>query len=344
MSSTINPGSSEAGGLLTIVIVSWNVRDYLSGCLRSLEDGGVTKWAEVVVVDNESRDGSDEMVLRDFPAVTLVRAGENLGFSRANNLAIRRSSARYVLLLNPDTVVPPGAIEALVAEMEKEPRIGAVGPRQHGRDGRIQLEGAVNQPTVWNTLCDLTFLARLRPRSRLFARRTMGWWDHLDDRDVPGIAGSAMLLRRAALEEVGVLDDTMFCGEDMDLCRRLVQAEWRVRYLGSVAITHYGGESVKRSNAGLQRQIAYQSFWLYLQKHEGPVVAAVMVASVVGVSLVGWAITRVALAVPALPAAAAFSVRRYNELCRALLVWGVTDKWEFRHALGAAPAGRGGTR
>src|SRR5688572_11864436 len=194
MSSTISPGSSDPGGArLTIVIVTWNVRDYLGDCLRSLMAAGVPAWAKVVVVDNASADGSAEMVEREFGFVHLMRAGSNLGFTRGNNLALRQADTEYVLLLNPDTLVPSGALEELVAVMDVHRSIGAVAPRQYSRDGRVQLEAAVDLPTVWNAFCDLTLLSRVFPRSRFFSRRTMGWWDHRDDRDVPGLAGSALL-------------------------------------------------------------------------------------------------------------------------------------------------------
>jgi GT2 family glycosyltransferase len=322
---------------LTIVIVTWNVRDYLRDCLQSLIAAGVPAWAKVVVVDNASADGSAEMVEQEFGFVHLMRAGGNLGFSRGNNLALRLADTEYVLLLNPDTLVPAGALEALVAVMDVHRSIGAVAPRQYSRDGRVQLEAAVDLPTVWNAFCDLTLLSRVFPRSRLFSRRTMGWWDHRDDRDVPGLAGSALLIRRMALDQVGLLDETMFCAEDMDFCRRLAEAHWRVRYLGTIAITHFGGASIKRSNPGLQRQIAYQSFWLYLRKHDGPLVAGLMTATVLGVSLLGWIATAWLRVVPGLPSGLADARDRFFEIAVALLTWALANKTAFSHPLAAPP-------
>lgn len=339
MSSTTSPGSSDSiARPLTIVIVTWNVRDYLGDCLRSLRIAGVPTWAEIVVVDNASTDGSADMVAREFPFATLVRSEVNLGFTRGNNLAMRSASTPYVLLLNPDTLVPAGALEALVTAMDDDSSLGVAGPRQVDREGHTQLEAAVAQPTVWNALCDLALLSRLFPTSRVFSRRTMGWWDHADDRDVPGIAGSAMLLRRTALDRVGLLDETMFCAEDMDLCRRIRTAGWRVRYLGSVAITHFGGASIKRSDAAMQRQIAYQSFWLYLRKHDGRVAAALMTAGVVAISLAGWIVTGALGLIPGWPQHVTEALRKYRRLAVALMQWGVMDKRRFRHALAAPPS------
>ncbi len=296
-------------------------------------------WAAVWVVDNDSADGTADAVKAAFPFVTLLQAGSNLGFSRANNLAIRRTSSKYVLLLNPDTLVSAGALERLVDEMEASPAIGTVAPRQLSRTGAVQFEAGVNLPDVWNGFCDLALLSRVFPHSRIFNRRLMGWWDHKDDRDVAGVAGSAMLLRRAALDRVGLLDETMFCGEDMDMCRRLAADGWRIRYLASATITHFGGESVKRSNAGLQRQIAYQSFWLYLRKHDGRFMAAAMAASVFMVASIGWTATAVGRWLPGVPENVRGAMDRYHALTRALLAWSVTNKGRFRHQL-AAPPGR----
>ena len=318
---------------LTIVIVSWNVRHHLADCLRSLHASGANRWATVVVVDNASTDESADMIDRDFPWVTLVRSTQNLGFTRANNLAIRSARTPHVLLLNPDTVVPAGALEALVGAMDADSTLGVVGPRLVGLDGAIQFEGAASQPTAWNALCDLAMLSRVFPRSRVFSRRTLGWWDHRDDRDVPGIAGAAMLLRRTALDQVGLLDETMFCVEDMDLCRRMTTAGWRVRYIGTTAITHVGGGSIKQADAGRQRQIAYHSFWIYLRKHDGPFAAAVMAAGVFAVSLAGWSAAGLMRMFLRRSSGVAQSLGRIQHLAAALIAWSLTNKWQFRHPL-----------
>lgn len=338
MSSTISPGSSEpVGPSLTIAIVSWNVRDELADCLRSLDQAGVPAWARIVVVDNASADGSAEMVEQAFGFATLVRAGSNLGFARANNLVLRAATTPYVLLLNPDTIVPAGALEALVRSMNADPGLGAAAPRQHSLDGSIQFEAAVSLPTIWNATCDLALLSRLFPRSRFFSRRTMGWWDHRDDRDVPAIAGSAMLLRRTAIAQVGGLDERMFYVEDMDLCRRIGEAGWRIRYVGSAAITHLGGASTKRSDAGHRRQIAYHSFWLYLRKHDGALAAAVMTAGVLAVSVVGSLATSLLRLFPKLPPRMADAVDRYHAVGVALIRWALADKRRFSHPFVASP-------
>lgn len=325
------------GGLLTVVIVTWNVCEYLEACLQSLVDAGVTRWARIVVVDSASTDDSAAMVTRRFPFVDVVVSATNIGYSRGNNLALRSCQSTYALLLNPDTLVPAGTLEALVDVLEREPQVGAVGPRQLGGDGRVQMEGAVQLPTIWNALCDLAMLSRLFPRSRVFARRTMGWWDHLDDRDVPAIPGSALMLRMAALDRADLLDPTMFYVEDMDLCRRLGLSGWRVRYLGSVALTHFGGQSTQQGDdEGLYRQMAYQSFWLYLRKHDGLLQAGILSAGVATVTIAGGAAVAFVRRLPGLPAGISEALGRYGRLLGALRRWSLADKHRFSHPLAAA--------
>jgi GT2 family glycosyltransferase len=255
---------------LSIIVVSWNVSDFLKDCLQSLVDTGVSEWAQAIVVDNDSFDDTSEMVAANFPWVQLIQSGSNLGFSRGNNLGIGHATGDFVLLLNPDTVVHAHAVDRMLDYAVTHPGMGAVGPKQIDREGKTCYEAAVNFPTVWNVGCDYFKLAKLFPHSRLFNRRLMGYWNHEDDREVQGVPGSAMLLRREAISQVGLLEETMHYGEDMDLCLRLRRAGWKVYYLASACIVHYGGESSRRArNPALRYQIAFQSFWYYLYKNFG---------------------------------------------------------------------------
>jgi GT2 family glycosyltransferase len=329
---------------LSIVVVSWNVHDYLRGCLRSLEETGAAAWTEVIVVDNDSADGSAAMVRAAFPWVTLIESGSNLGFSRGNNLGLQRATGEFALLLNPDTVVRDGALRALVDYARANPATGAVGPRQIDGNGETCFEAAVNLPSVWNVFCDYFRLAALFPRSRLFNRRLMGYWDHESDRDVEGLQGSALLLRRAALDQVGLLDESMHYAEDMDLCLRLQRAGWRIRYLAAPSIVHYGGRSSDRAgNEPLRYQIAFQSFWYFLYKHHGRFAAfrlsGVMAAWSVG-ALLAAAAARLA---GALGLPAAHRASSLGAVGRAMLRWSVCDKGSFRHHL-ARPLALDATR
>jgi len=318
------------------VIVSWNVSDYLRECLQSLEDGGVGRWAEVIVVENDSSDGSEEMVRTRFPWASLIPSGSNLGFSRGSNLGIRRARGEFVFLLNPDTVVPAGTLERLLACAEADGTIGAVGPRQLDGSGRVCYEAAVALPSVWNVFCDYFKLAALFPRSRLLNGRLMGYWDHESDRDVPGIQGSAMLVRGAALDEVGLLDESMHYAEDMDLCFRLKRAGWRVHYLASAPLVHYGGKSSERAGDNpLRYQIAFQSFWYFQYKNRGPF-AALRLSWMMG----AWAVCVVAASAAlrlasVVGAADAGKARALQEIGVAVLRWSTGSKERFRHHLAA---------
>lgn len=321
-------------GSLTIVIVTWNVRELLCECLESIEADGVHNWADVVVVDNQSSDGTAEAVGERFGWARLEAMQDNLGFSRGNNYVLKTARTEFSLLLNPDTVVKPGVIRALVDHAIANPRTGAVGPRQTGRDGAVQYDGAVALPTVWNVASEWLMLNRIFKGSRLFDSRKLGHWDHLDNRPVPAIPGSAMLLRTAALDEVGLLDETMFIIEDMDLCRRLGDAGWRIDYLGEQAIVHYGGESLAKRGDGFKCQVAYQSFWLYLQKHNGPAAAHLLCAFAWTWAVTVLAATRlVALGSGRLPDA----LERWRDWAVGIRQWARCDKWQFRHGLALAP-------
>jgi GT2 family glycosyltransferase len=319
-----------------VVIVTWNARELLRHCLTSLRDDGVPSWAEILVVDNASTDGSAAVVEAEFPFVELIASAENLGFSRGNNLAIRKTAGEFILLLNPDTVVHAGTIRKLVEFARSHPDVGAVGPKQLGADGAIQLDSAVDYPTVWNVFCDHAHLSKLFPKSRLFCGRKMGYWDHEGDREVPVLPGSAMLVRRAVFERIGLLDETLFYVEDVDLCRRMQAAGWSVYYLGSTSIVHYGGGSTQSSpHQILQRQISFQSFWLYTRKHRGRAVAAALTFMVFA-----WSAAVAGVALPCSWLARGerrIALRRHLDLARGLLRWSLLDKSTFRHHLAAPP-------
>jgi O-antigen biosynthesis protein len=321
---------------LSIVIVTWNAAGYLRDCLHSLAADSVLDWAEVIVVDNCSDDGSADMVRAKFPTVRLFVSTKNLGYARGNNYGIERARGKFLLLLNPDTIVYPGTVQKMVAYAEAHPEVGALSPKLYGNDGQIQYDAAVKLPTIWNVFCDFLLLSTLFPASHLFASRKLGYWDHESPREVPAVCGAAMLLRADAVSEVGLLDPCMFYVEDMDLCLRLRDAGYSIFYLGSVAITHHGGGSTPRSAASYarQRQIAFQSFWIYRRKHFGSFSAARLTLAVCLWSLLAITVTlplRI-LSVGALP------INGHCQLAKSLFVWSVADKMKFSHHLADPPS------
>lgn len=224
---------------LSIVIVSWNARQALRGCLESVIAQDTEPALEVLVIDNASSDGSAEMVDREFPAVQVLRNAVNAGFAKASNQGIRQARGRYVLLLNPDTIVRPCALERMLTYADAHPDIGALGPTLLAENGQIDYRGARQFPTLWSEV-----LKRLRLAHPVFGDNAMMNWDHRTSRDVEVLCGACMLVRREVIETVGLLDEGFFLfGEDVDWCFRIRRAGWRVFYLSQAEVMHLGGKS-----------------------------------------------------------------------------------------------------
>lgn len=253
---------------LSIAIVNWNTVELLRQCLVSVYDNLDGIDAEVIVVDNGSSDGSAEMVKSLFLQVRLIEAKENLGFTKANNLAYKKSSGEYFLLLNSDTVVLPGALFHLVKFLDTHPAAGAVGSRLLNGDGTLQ-RSCSPFPTPLQELFDALCLSKLFPKNRLFGGFAMSYWDFSSTREVDFAGGSCLLLRRTALEEVGLLDEGFFMySEEADLCYRLKEAGWKVFFYPQAKVIHYGGQSsrldVNRTSVEICR-----SKYRFMKKHYG---------------------------------------------------------------------------
>lgn len=259
---------------LSIVIVNWNVRELLRNCLKSLYAQTQAITFEAFVVDNASSDGSAEMVENEFPQVNLIKNENNLGFAKANNQAIKQSRGKYVLLLNPDTIVLDKAIVKLVQFMDEHIDIGAAGPKIMGSDNSVQLSCGMHFPTPWTELWTLTRLSYLFPKNRIFGRCLMGYWSHNDTREVDVVSGACIMVRREAIEEVGLLDEHFFLiAEEVDWCYRMKKAGWKVYLYANAEIVHFLGQSMQRSliNTNLE---GYKSMYLFYRKHYGQMSAS----------------------------------------------------------------------
>jgi len=249
---------------LSIIIVNWNTRNLLAQCLQSLYANPPDGEFEVWVVDNASTDGSVQMVREQFPQVRLIENSENAGFAWANNQAIRRSSGRHLLLLNPDTEIWPGAPETLVRFMEEYPQAGAAGARLLNPDGTLQ-ESCHPFPTLGREVWRLFHLDALWPR----ARYEMTRWDLETPRPVDAVQGACVMLRREALEQVGLLDEDYFMyTEEVDLCYRLRRGGWRIYWAPQATVVHYGGQSTQQMPAEMFLRL-YESKLFYFRKHHG---------------------------------------------------------------------------
>ena len=273
---------------LSIIIVNWNTRDLLARCLDSVaadrqpalgqrdppaslqptthnpQPATHNLQLEVFVVDNASTDGSADMVRARFPWVRLIENSENVGFAAANNQAIRHSRGRYILLLNSDTEVQPGALQALVDFMEGRPDAGAVGAQLLNPDGSRQLS-CHPMLTPERELWRLLFLEKIWPRA------TYPWhrWDAGTPRRVEVIKGACLLLRRLALDQVGLLDESYFMyTEEVDLCYRLAQKGWELWWLPQARVIHHEAQSTKQAAERMYLQL-YRSKIQFFRKFGG---------------------------------------------------------------------------
>lgn len=251
---------------LTVVIVNYNVKAYLSQCLFSVERAIRGLSAEVIVVDNASTDGSVDELSATFPWVRFIANKENVGFSRANNQAIRESRSEYVLLLNPDTLVGEEVLEACVAFMDSYPDAGGVGVKMLKEDGDFAWESRRGVPTLMTSFYKMVGLCNLFPESRVFGKYYMRYLDKDEVNRIEIISGAFMMLRRSALNEVGLLDETFFMyGEDIDLSYRLLKAGYNNYYLPR-PIVHYKGESTQKTSFRYVRNF-YNAMLIFYDKH-----------------------------------------------------------------------------
>lgn len=255
---------------LSVCVVSWNACRPLGETLQSLRENAGALRLEILVVDNASADGSAEMVKRRFPEAILIRSGGNIGFGRANNLAIPRARGRYVLLLNPDIVVRPGALERLIGFLAAHPEAGVAGCRLVNRDGSVQKSWFDRFPSLGSELGWGLMLHRLGRGAREVPARGRDA-DAAGDRPVAYVVGACMVFRREVLQALGGFDPRYFMyGEDVDLCYRLHRMGLEVYYLGSIEILHHHGvSSGKQSRPYFAAVMQKESRYRFLLIHRG---------------------------------------------------------------------------
>ena len=252
--------------MLSVVIVNYNVKYYLEQCLESVRRASQGLQVEVFVVDNLSTDGSVPYLRERFPEVTFIENNENVGFARANNQAIRQSRGEYVLLLNPDTILCEDTLRRFVDFMDAHPEAGAAGAYMLHADGTFAPESRRGLPTPFVAFCKMSGLTRLFPKSRLFGRYYMGYLDVNEANRIEAISGACMMLRREALDRVGLLDEDFFMyGEDIDLSYRILQGGYH-NYFLPVRMLHYKGESTVK-NSYRYVYTFYQAMRLFFRKH-----------------------------------------------------------------------------
>lgn len=252
---------------LSIVIVNYNVRFFLEQCLQSVQKAITGTEAEVFVVDNNSVDGSVNMVNEKFPEVHLIANEQNLGFSTANNIAIRQSCGEYILLLNPDTVVEEDTFAKSVSWMDQHRDAGALGVKMIDGKGKFLPESKRGLPTPWVAFYKIFGITRLFPRSKKFGQYHLSYLDENKTHDVDVLCGAFMLIRKEALDKAGLLDESFFMyGEDIDLSYRIQKAGYRIVYYPETTIIHYKGESTKKSSLNYV-YLFYKAMQIFARKH-----------------------------------------------------------------------------
>ena len=259
---------------LSIVIVNWRSVTFLAQCLRTIVQETKDLPFEVIVIDNASFDGSEEMVHREFPQTLFIQSKDNLGFSRGNNQAFARSHGKYILFLNPDTEITGDALAMLVNCLEADPKAGIVGPKLLNSDGSLQTSCVQAFPTILNQVFDAEALRRLFPNSSLWGVSAL-YRDDPAPAKVDVISGASLMIRRDVFEEVGQFSTDYFMySEDVDLCYKVHSAGWKVVYLSGATVVHHGGQSSsKKAESNFAAVMIRESLYSYFKVRRGPLYA-----------------------------------------------------------------------
>lgn len=253
---------------ISTVIVNWNTKALLLDCIRTILDMALEHTVEIIVVDNASTDGSAAAVAQEFPEVTVIRNRKNEGFAKANNVGIRAAQGKYVCLINSDVKLLDGCLDSMCGYMDEHPHVGILGPRILNKDLSLQISCG-EFPSVWTTFTQALMLDKVFPRSRLCRTRFMNDFDHERIRDVEVLSGCFLMVRREALEKVGLLDERFFIyKEDVDWCKRFHDAHWLARFYPTAEAIHYGGasSSVTPARFLMEMEKANLQYW---RKHYG---------------------------------------------------------------------------
>jgi GT2 family glycosyltransferase len=266
-------GLKEPSPGISVVLVNWNSKDFLRGCLQSLARHAPAVPVEIIVVDGGSFDGCDQMLAREFPQVIFIQSPDNIGFARSNNLGARHASGRYLLLLNPDTEFIDNSLEVLWRQAVSLPNAGAIGCRLLNRNRSLQTSCVQSFPTAINQALDSEFLRKLFPHSSLWG---MAPFHAGSAKPVPAeaISGACILVKRRFFEEVGGFTESYFMyGEDLDLCFKLTRAGHPSYYVPDTSLIHFGGGSSGQSTSNFSTVMMRVSVHHFIQKHRGPVSA-----------------------------------------------------------------------
>lgn len=252
---------------LTVIIVNWNTRDMLRDCLYSLKRNSDNQNVKIIVVDNSSKDESIEMVQALFPEVKIINSGENIGFGRANNLALPYADTPFILFLNPDTIVLENTIQKMVDFLKADPLAGATTCKLKFADGVVHTLGLQWFPTPLNQLITLLFITA---KTEQIFRKLIPYHDPNESGYVSKICGACIMVRRDVIDQVGYFDERFFMyGEDVDLSRRIISAGWKLYYLSDAEIIHNVAGAGKNSTSQFSTLMTCESIAKLMQKYYG---------------------------------------------------------------------------
>lgn len=252
---------------LSIIIVNYNVKEFLLNLLASLEKASKNISSEIIVVDNNSTDDSIALVKQKYPSVITIENKNNVGFGIANNQGLEIAKGENILLINPDTLVKEDTLETMIRFLDDNSEVGIAGCKVLNPDGTLQLACRRSFPRPWVSFTKVIGLSKMFPKSKLFAKYNLTYLDENDSNEVDAISGSFMILKKEVYEKVGGFDKDFFMyGEDLDLCYRIQQAGYKVFYVSSTEIIHYKGESTKRSTID-ETKVFYGAMQLFVRKH-----------------------------------------------------------------------------
>lgn len=258
---------SEMSMILSVVIVNYNVRDLLENTLHSLMISMEKIRVEVFVVDNASDDGSIEMLARKFPQVHIIRNEENIGFAKANNQALQLARGKYFLILNPDTLLQEDTLQVMLTFFEQHPDAGMAGCKIIEPDGSMESNSRRSFPSPWVSFTKLSGLSTFFPKSKLFGRYNLTYLSDEETYEIDALSGCFTMLKREVYDQIGGFDEDYFMyGEDLDWCYRAQRAGWKIYYVHSTKIIHYGGESTKRSSINA-KAVFYRAMKLFVKKN-----------------------------------------------------------------------------
>jgi len=252
---------------LTIVIVSWNIKDLLEKCLASIFKYQAKVKLEVIVSDNNSSDGTVKMIKEKFPQVLIIVNPSNKGFAVANNQGILKAKGEFILLLNPDTEIHSGTFTQILRFIRGKPQAGIVGCKHLNTD--LTLQPSVRRfPSFWVLFLIFIKIAKIFPKLHSLYQYFALDFDYKYAIQVDQVAGSFFLIRRQLIDEIGLLDEHFFIWfEEVDFCKRAIQANWQVWYTPLAKITHHGAQSFNQHLPFKRQKMFFQSAWYYLKKH-----------------------------------------------------------------------------